>query len=86
MQRIGVSQMTNLVEEYEDTVACGCCGEQYSKARWELGYNVCLDCGQVEAEQQQQRWCIAPIAHKQGATLITRRSQLLGLNKYMGEA
>ena len=69
--------MTNkeLIEEYEDTVACTCCGEQYSKARWQLGYNVCLDCGQIEAEQQQQRWCIAPIAHKQGATLITRRSQ-----------
>ena len=83
---MGVSQMTNLVEEYEDTVACVCCGEQYAKARWELGYNCCLACGQIEAEQQQQRWCIAPIAQKQGATLITRRSQLLGLNKYMGEA
>ena len=75
-----------VIEEYEATVACSCCGEQYSKERWQLGYNRCLPCGQIEAEQQQQGWCIAPIAHKQGATLVTRRSDLLGLNKYMGEA
>ena len=30
-------------------------------------------------------WCIAPVAHKQGATLVRRKSDLLGLNKYMGE-
>jgi hypothetical protein len=26
-------------------------------------------------------WCIAPIAHKQGATLVTNKDDLKGLNK-----
>jgi hypothetical protein len=27
-------------------------------------------------------WCVAPIAHKQGATLVTNPNDLKGLNKY----
>ena len=64
---------------------CIDCGTIFDVRRWQLGYNLCLDCGQIHAEQKQQEWCIAPIAHKQGATLVRRKSDLLGLNKYMGE-
>ena len=64
---------------------CIDCGTIFDVRRWQLGYNISLACRQVHAEQKQQEWCIAPIAHKQGATLVTRRSDLLGLNKYMGE-
>ena len=64
---------------------CIDCGTVYDVRRLKLGYPMCLDCGQAHAEQEQSRWCIAPVAHKQGATLVRRKTDLLGLNKYMGE-
>ena len=67
------------------TVICHACGEQFDYRRKQLGYNFCLDCGDFRASQERSSWCIAPIAHKQGATLVTNKADLLGLNKYMGE-
>ena len=64
------------------TVCCASCGEPYDYRRKQLGYNFCLDCGDFQARKVRTSWCIAPIAHKQGATLVTRKSDLLGLNKY----
>ena len=64
------------------TVTCHACGEQYSYRRRQLGYNFCLDCGAFRAQQERSSWCIAPIAHTQGATLVTNKADLLGLNKY----
>ena len=65
---------------------CIDCGTTYDVRRWQLEYNTLsrLWTGS-HAEQKRQDWCIAPIAHKQGATLVRRKSDLLGLNKYMGE-
>jgi len=67
------------------TVCCASCGEPYDQRRKQLGYNFCLDCGDFHAKKVRTSWCIAPIAHKQGATLVTRKSDLRGLNKYTGE-
>ena len=68
------------------TVDCVLCGEPYDRRRRDIaGINHCYDCGDIRAEKQRNTWCIAPIAHKQGATLVRRKSDLLGLNKYMGE-
>ena len=64
------------------TVICHACGEQFDYRRKQLGYNFCLDCGDFRASQERSSWCIAPIAHKQGATLVTNKADLLGLNKY----
>ena len=64
------------------TVTGRACGEQYDYRRRQLGYNFCLDCGDFKAAQVRSSWCIAPIAHKQGATLVTNKADLLGLNKY----
>lgn len=67
-------------------VPCVLCGEPYDRRRRDIaGINHCYDCGDIRAEKQRNQWCIAPVAHKQGATLVTRKSDLLGLNKYMGE-
>mgnify|MGYP000601502268 CR=1 FL=1 len=65
-------------------VLCRSCGETYDYRRRELGYNFCMDCGDFKATEQRASWCIAPIAHKQGATLVTNRDDLKGLNKYSG--
>ena len=67
------------------TATCHACGEQYNYRRKQLGYNFCLDCGDYKAKEVRAGWTIAPIAHKQGATLVTRPADLRGLNKYMGE-
>ena len=60
---------------------CTECGEAYAERRKELGYNTCLTCGEQAAVEIRASWCVAPIAHKQGATLITQKAQLRGLNK-----
>jgi hypothetical protein len=64
---------------------CRSCGQPYDPRRKQLGYNFCLDCGDTYATQQRAGWTIAPIAHKQGATLVTNPNDLKGLNKYTGE-
>ena len=62
---------------------CIGCGEPYNiRRKLELGINFCLDCGDFQAQKERAAWCIAPIAHKQGATLVTNKADLLGLNKY----
>lgn len=62
---------------------CIGCGEPYNiRRKLELGINFCLDCGDFRAQQERSSWCVAPIAHKQGATLVTNKTDLLGLNKY----
>jgi RNA polymerase-binding transcription factor DksA len=60
---------------------CEDCGAAFSERRAALGYRLCLTCGEKAAREQRAGWCVAPIAHKQGATLVTQREQLRGLNK-----
>jgi hypothetical protein len=60
---------------------CITCGADFPERRAALGYNTCLDCGDFAAREVRMGWCIAPIAHKQGATLVTKKSDLRGLNK-----
>ena len=64
---------------------CVSCAQPYDLRRKQLGYNFCLDCGDYQATKHRSSWTIAPIAHKQGATLVTNLNDLKGLNKYMGE-
>lgn len=42
------------------------CGEEISKARWQLGYRICLDCGAAAAtvRTQQLKRCAAPAYNK----------------------
>lgn len=64
---------------------CASCGEDYPQRRAALGYRTCLNCGEQDARELRTSWCIAPIAHKQAATLITNREQLKWTNKYAKE-
>ncbi len=61
---------------------CCQCGITYPPKRAALGYKTCLDCGDAAASTERAAWCVAPIAHKQGETLVTDRSQLRQTNKY----
>jgi hypothetical protein len=37
---------------------CYSCGNDYNYRRKMLGYNYCLDCGDIRAERQRDTWCI----------------------------
>jgi hypothetical protein len=56
------------------------CDEEISQARWDLGYRVCLDCGERESIRVRQGWTIVPL-HKSSYTLVTDKSILKQLNK-----
>lgn len=60
---------------------CSNCGAAYPAKRAQLGYHLCLTCGERAAKNARTGWCIAPAGHKQGDTVVTDRTQLRGLNK-----
>jgi ribosomal protein L37AE/L43A len=60
---------------------CVECGDTVAEARWVLGYNVCLPCGERLARQRVHT--IAPL-HKSNYMVISNRAELLGLNNKGG--
>ena len=48
---------------------CDKCGEEYDARRKALGYNTCLSCGQLLAEQV--KFCVAPV-HKSNYVVVRR--------------
>jgi hypothetical protein len=48
------------------------CGNEFSEARAELGFECCLECGTQEAaaETARRAHMIAPISHKSGYTYL----------------
>ena len=58
---------------------CIKCGESYSDARKQLGYKVCLDCG--EAASKQVVRTVVPLS-KSTYQLVTDLDILKQLNKY----
>ena len=61
-------------------VQCGVCGSYISAGRWDLGYRVCLKCGDKEAERERMGWCVAPISNKAAYTRITDFDLLKQIN------
>jgi len=55
------------------TAICTHCGEEYSQARAQAGYHLCLVCGEAEAKRQRASWCVLT-PHKQGAMFFTAES------------
>jgi hypothetical protein len=60
------------------------CGNEFSEARAQLGFDCCLDCGKkrAAAEIARRAHMIAPISHKSGYTYLgpdsaTQRRRLL---------
>ena len=56
---------------------CILCGEPFKFARFQIGYRVCLDCGDEVAHQVKHT--VAPI-NKSNYMLITDHEQLKQLN------
>ncbi len=60
---------------------CKLCGEEYDLARLDIGYAVCLSCGDEIA--QERKFTIVPM-HKSNYVAIFDRSDLLGINNKGG--
>lgn len=58
---------------------CRLCGGWFSAERKALGYDICLWCGEEEAERARKSWTVAPM-NKSNYVLITNREELKGLN------
>lgn len=62
---------------------CYTCGDTYPPARYELGYNTCLSCGDFAA--RGVKWTSVPM-NKSNYVLVTNREELKMLNpKRVGE-
>lgn len=57
---------------------CSHCGEPYPQARAQLGFSVCLDCGERQAIQARKSWCVAPL-HKSNYMLVTDPTLIPGM-------
>jgi ribosomal protein L37AE/L43A len=68
-----------------DKYVCVECDGRVHPRRWELGYKVCLDCGELSARSARASWCVAPAGHKQGYTLVTNPRDLRGMNPKRNE-
>lgn len=61
------------------TPECKDCGAEFSQRRAQLGYRLCLSCGEKAAVSARASWCVAPVS-KSNYVLITNPSELRGLN------
>ena len=59
------------------TIRCSECDAEVNPKRHALGYNVCLECGEIMARDVKH--CVVPL-HKSNYTVITRKSDLIGIN------
>ena len=67
------------------SLPCRMCGDEVDEERWELGYRVCLFCGEEVAVNERKTLCVVPMA-KSNYVYVQGGEQglalLKGLNKY----
>ena len=59
------------------TLKCQECGAGVNPKRHALGYNTCLECGEILASEV--RFCVVPM-HKSNYVVVRRKSDLIGIN------
>ena len=77
--------MSSLLDPGSVGGACALCDGDVSAGRWELGYRVCLFCGEKAAVSERKTLCVVPMA-KSNYVYVRSGEQglamLKGLNKY----
>jgi len=64
--------MQPIDNEYDaDDHACTQCGAGVAVARWQLGYRVCLPCGESLAVSTRTSWCVIQPYGKGPYMLVT---------------
>jgi ribosomal protein L37AE/L43A len=64
-----------------DKHICNSCDNEISSRRFSLGYDTCLECGEVTASKR--KFTVVPM-HKSNYVLITNREELKGINNKGG--
>ena len=59
----------------EDMPTCLSCGEQFHPRRRDLGYRVCLKCGDAKAQKSiaHKKKCTAPLFNKGGYQYVSNK-------------
>ena len=60
---------------------CKVCNERIPKGRYDLGYRLCLEHGDVVASKVVR--CVVPM-HKSNYMLVTNQADLIGVNQKGG--
>ncbi len=50
---------------------CACCGDDVASDRWQLGYRVCLSCGEMQAREARESWTVVQEYGKGGYMFVT---------------
>ena len=58
-------------------IQCSECDAEVNPKRHALGYNVCLECGEIMASERKHT--VVPM-HKSNYVVVTRKSDLKGIN------
>ena len=53
---------------------CAQCGDEYPSARRELGYKLCLWCGEDQAKAERASWCVVQEYGKGNYQFVTAAS------------
>jgi len=53
---------------------CAQCGDEYPSARKELGYKLCLWCGEDQAKAERASWCVVQEYGKGNYQFVTAAS------------
>ena len=59
------------------SLTCFECDAEINPKRHALGYNTCLSCGEILA--QEVKFCVVPM-HKSNYVVVSRKSDLIGIN------
>ena len=59
-----------------------CCSEWVNPARYNLGYNSCLKCGEVSAGKR--KFTVVPM-HKSNYVVVSNKEELKGINNKGGK-
>jgi hypothetical protein len=62
-------------------MACRNCGDDVNEHRWELGFRLCLFCGEEAARQERAGWCVVQEYGKGPYQLITPASAVVTLKQ-----
>ncbi len=50
---------------------CNVCGDEFPAERWQLGYRVCLFCGEEAARMERNSWTVVQEYGKGGYMFVT---------------
>lgn len=82
------SGFAGVVSSFDDaggrSLPCRMCGDEVDEERWELGYRVCLFCGEEVAVNERKTLCVVPMAKSNYVYVsasVEGKKFLKGLNK-----